>query len=37
MWELEKIAKVLKYRMIKSEEGLDEKTSILFCEIDSYQ
>ena len=30
MWELEKIAKVIKYRIIKSEEGLDNKPSILF-------
>ena len=37
MWELEKIAKVLKYRMLKSEEGLDNKPSILFCGMDSYQ
>ena len=37
MWELEKIAKVLKYRMMKSEEGLDNKPSILFCGMDSYQ
>ena len=37
MWELEKIAKVLKYRILKSEEGLDNKPSILFCGMDSYQ
>ena len=37
MWELEKIAKVLRYRIIKSEEGLDIKPSILFCGMDSYQ
>ena len=37
MWELEKIAKVLKYRNLKSEEGLDNKPSILFCGMDSYQ
>ena len=37
MWELEKIAKVLKYRILKSEEGLDMKPSILFCGMDSYQ
>ena len=37
MWELEKIAKVLKYRMIKSENGLDNKPTILFCGMDSYQ
>ena len=37
MWELEKIAKVLKYRMLNSEEGLDNKPSILFCGMDSYQ
>ena len=37
MWELEKIAKVLKYRMLKSEEGLDNKPSILFCGMDSFQ
>ncbi len=37
MRELEKIAKVLKYRMMNSEEGLDKKTSVLFCGIDSYQ
>ena len=30
MWELEKIAKILKYRMMKSEEGLDNKPSIFF-------
>ena len=36
MWELEKIAKVLKYRMLKSKEGL-EKPSLLFCGMDSYQ
>ena len=37
MWELEKIAKVLRYRIIKSEEVLDIKPSILFCGMDSYQ
>ena len=37
MWELEKIAKVLKYRMLNSEEGLDNKPSLLFCVMDSYQ
>ena len=37
MWELEKIAKVLKYRILKSEEGLESKPSILFCGMDSYQ
>ena len=37
MWELEKIAKVLKYGILKSEEGLDNKPSILFCGMDSYQ
>ena len=37
MSELEKIAKILKYRMMKSEEGLDNKPSILFCGMDSYQ
>ena len=37
MWELEKIAKVLKYRIIKSKEGLDNKPTILFCGMDSYQ
>ena len=37
MWELEKIVKVLKYRISKSEKGLDSKPSILFCGIDSYQ
>ncbi|ABM71932.1 possible Vanadium/alternative nitrogenase delt [Prochlorococcus marinus str. MIT 9515] len=37
MWELEKIAKVLKHRIIKSEEELDNKPSILFCGMDSYQ
>ena len=37
MWELEKIAKVLKYRMIRSEKELDSKPSILFCGMDSYQ
>ena len=37
MWELEKIAKVLKYRISKSEKGLDSKPSILFCGMDSYQ
>ena len=30
MWELEKIAKVLKYRMLKSEEGLDNKPCLLY-------
>ena len=37
MRELDKIAKVLKYRILKSEEGLDSKPSILFCGMDSYQ
>ena len=37
MWELEKISKVLKYRILKSEEGLNIKHSILFCGMDSYQ
>ena len=37
MWELEKIAKNLKYRMMKSEEGLDNKPSILFCGMDFHQ
>ena len=37
MWVLEKIAKVLKYRILKSEEGSDSKPSILFCGMDSYQ
>ena len=37
MWELEKIAKVLIYRILKSEEGLGSKPSILFCGMDSYQ
>ena len=37
MWELEKIAKVLKYRINKSEQGLDNKPCILFCGIDSFQ
>ena len=37
MWELERIAKNLKYRMMKSEEGLDNKPSILFCGMDSHQ
>ena len=37
MWELEKIARVLKYRILKSKEGLDTKPSILFCGMDSYQ
>ena len=37
MLELEKIAKVLKYRILKSEDGLDSKPSILFCGMDSYQ
>ena len=37
MWELEKIAKVLKYRILKSEEGLDSKPTILFCGMASYQ
>ena len=37
MWELEKIAKSLKYRISKSEKGLDSKPSILFCGMDSYQ
>ena len=37
MWELEKIAKVLKYKMMKSDEGLDNKPTILFCGMDSYQ
>ena len=37
MRELEKIAKVLKYRILKSEQGLDSKPSILFCGMDSYQ
>ena len=37
MWELEKIAKGLKYRMLKSDEGLNDKPSILFCGVDSYQ
>ena len=37
MWELEKIAKVLKYRMIKSEDGLNNNPSILFCGMVSYQ
>ena len=36
MWELEKIANVLKYRILKSEEGLDSMPSILFCGMDSY-
>ena len=35
MWEIEKIPKVLKYRMIKSEKGLDNKPSILFCGMDN--
>ena len=34
MWELEKITKVLKYRMINSEEGLDRKrTQFNFVEL----
>ena len=37
MWELEKIAKVLKYRILKSEKGFESKPSILFCGMDSYQ
>ena len=37
MWKLEKIAKVLQYRMLNSEEGLDNKTSILFFGMDTYQ
>ena len=37
MRELEKIAKVLKNIILKSEEGLDKKPSILFCGMDSYQ
>ena len=37
MLELEKIAKVLKNRILKSEEGLKSKPSILFCGMDSYQ
>ena len=37
MWELERIAKILKYRIMKSKEGLDSKPSILFCGMDSYQ
>ena len=37
MWELEKIAKILKYRMMKSEEGLDNKLSIFFYWMDYYQ
>ena len=37
MWELEKIAKVLKYRILKSKDGLDSKPSILFFGMDSYQ
>ena len=37
MLELKKIAKVLKYRIMKSKEGLDNKPSILFCGMDFYQ
>ena len=37
MWELEKIANVLKYRILKSEQGLDNKPSILFLGMDFYQ
>jgi len=37
MCTLEKIAKNLKYRINKAEEGIDNKPSILFCGIDSYQ
>ena len=37
MWELDKIAKVIKYRMLKSKEGLENNPSILFCGMDSYQ
>ena len=37
MWELEKIAKVLKNRILKLEEGLDSKLSILFCGKHSFQ
>ena len=37
MLGLEKIAKVLKYKILKSEEGIDNKPSILFCGMDSYQ
>ena len=37
MWELEKIARVLKYKILMSEEGLDTRPSILFCGMDSYQ
>ena len=37
MWELEKIVKVLKYRILKSEKGLESKPSILFSGMDSFQ
>ena len=37
MWALEKIVKFLKYRILKSEEELDYKHSILSWEMDSYQ
>ena len=37
MRELNKILKVLKCRILKSKEGLDNKPSVLFCGIDSYQ
>ena len=37
MWELEKISNVLKYRMMKSELGLDNKPPYLFCVMDYYQ
>ena len=37
MWKFEKIAKIFKYKIIKSEEGLDIKPSILFCVMDAFQ
>ena len=37
MWELKKIAKVLKYIILKSDERLDNKPTIIFFGMDSYQ
>ena len=37
MLELERIARLLKERMIKADEGLENKPSILFCGMDSFQ